>query len=184
MQPSYLPSALLKIIQGSSSRQQLIVTYYTTWLKVKPRIGGFCLPQTSSLSSKVCRVEIDVVTKGVRDGESASLLIIAFFASLCLRLTEEAEGQGARGRQEDLIHKFRRLNGDEGKFPRSTNQFGSLKADCRKAGNFVDIDDSLSPPCSLPPTPLRDSVSLQSSKLDWWSNIRLSFLLERRLCQG
>jgi len=34
MQPIHLPSEELKIIQGSSSRQQIIVTRYTAWFRV------------------------------------------------------------------------------------------------------------------------------------------------------
>jgi hypothetical protein len=147
MQTIHLPSQELKITQGCSLRQLIIVTYYTTWLKITPLARGFCLD-----------------------------------------IREQAEGEGVGSMGKDLIHKCIPC------IPCSTNKSRSaaservavwdLKPDCRKARNFVDIDDPLSPPSSLPTAPLHGSVSLYSSKLDWWSNIRLSFFLERRLCQG
>jgi hypothetical protein len=153
MQTIHLPSQELKITQGSSLSQLIIVTYYTTWLKTTPLVGGFCL-----------------------------------------HIREQVEGQGVGSMGKDPIHKCKSLNKDQGNFPRSMNKSRSalrervavwgLKPDCRKAGNFIDIDDPVSLPCSLPTAPLHGSVSLHSSKLNFWSNIRLSFFLERRLCQG
>jgi hypothetical protein len=70
--------------------------------------------------------------------------------------TEEAEGKGAGSGGETPCLKGMGQRGEVGD---STNKFAFLKPDCKETGDFVDINNSLSSPCSLLSSPPHGSAT-------------------------